>query len=123
MDNRPSKKRRVIPETPPNSPVSHQSLSSFLDTWQSQPRDEDELRIYEAQASRIKENTESTPEREKTPVGEPQEESQSEPDPTAWGEKLGVYSSLQPGEPPIVLHCFEDLRPSDEDEGENIGGE
>lgn len=122
VDVRPSKKRRVISATPPNSPVSGPSLSTFLDTWQSQPRDEDELRIYEEQASQLQKNTKSTPEREKAQLGESQEP-QPEPDPTAWGEKLGVCSSQQPGEPPVVLYCFEDLRPSDEDEGENIGGE
>ncbi len=71
----------------------------------------------------------------KTPQGEEQEvleeeetladnssqEQEPQPDPTQWGERLGLISSGTPNQPPIVLHCFEDLRPSDEDEGEYIG--
>ncbi len=49
-------------------------------------------------------------------------EQEPQPDPTQWGERLGLISSGTPNQPPIVLHCFEDLRPSDEDEGEYIRG-
>lgn len=121
---RPSKKRRItIPATPPNSPGSSVSTSAFFDNWCAQPRDEDELREYERQASRLQKKRESRERREETPMATSSQESEPEPNPTQWGDKLGVIPSGTPDQPPIVLHCFEDLRPSDEDEGEYIGEE
>lgn len=113
----PSKKPR-LETTRSSTPIG---IADFVATWNSQPVDEHELRIYEEQASRIQALEQSSEEREAGEGGK--EDSQSKPNPSEWGERLGVIPSGNPNEPPIVLHCFEDLRDSDEDEGVNIGGE
>nr|BDB39266.1 up1 [Human bocavirus 1]BDB39273.1 up1 [Human bocavirus 1]BDB39280.1 up1 [Human bocavirus 1]BDB39287.1 up1 [Human bocavirus 1]BDB39294.1 up1 [Human bocavirus 1] len=123
VDYCPPKKRRLTaPASPPNSPASSVSTITFFNTWHAQPRDEDELREYERQASLLQKKRESRKRgEEETLADNSSQEQEPQPDPTQWGERLGLISSGTPNQPPIVLHCFEDLRPSDEDEGEYIG--
>ncbi len=124
VDYCPPKKRRLTaPASPPNSPASSVSTITFFNTWHAQPRDEDELREYERQASLLQKKRESRKRgEEETLADNSSQEQEPQPDPTQWGERLGLISSGTPNQPPIVLHCFEDLRPSDEDEGEYIRG-
>lgn len=46
---------------------------------------------------------------------ESESDKENQPDPSAWGERLGVFRSVGFSEPPIVLHCFETLEDSDTD--------
>lgn len=75
----------------------------------SQPEDEFDQREYEELV------------REAMEEEEPQPEPGPGLTPSEWGERLGIIvQAVEEGEPPIVLHCFENLSESDEETAQSF---
>ncbi|UYL69198.1 nonstructural protein 1 [Mink bocavirus] len=89
-------------EEPPKKKRRKEKHQVITDTdWSSQPKDELEIQLWEQSLRQEPEQSTGQDEGTSESVGL---------SPSEWGELLGIIEGdISSGEPPITLHCFEDI--------------